>query len=168
MHTYDGASRSAVRARAARAGAGLWVSEFGEGGPCGRELALAIVRDLRELAPSAWVLWQAVSPDDWGVLRFGRGGTAAETTRQVRGVRTVHALDSAGMQLVGTDDPHSVAAVGDERFSAVVVGDAEADELVRLEVGAARAGHGRGHDRQRRLRCPPAVRDGAARTRTAR
>jgi galactan endo-1,6-beta-galactosidase len=134
-HTYYGESRAAVRARAARAGIGLWVSEYGEGSSAGHDLALAIVRDLRELVPTAWVLWQAVSADNWGVLRMSRdkrevGPTAkfavlAQFTRSIR----------PGMRLVGSDDPRSIAAVGSDRMAVVVVGDDEFDDRVRLELG---------------------------------
>ena len=136
-HSYDGESRSAVRARAARADVGLWVSEFGEGEPCGRELALAIVRDLRELAPNAWVLWQAVSPDAWGLLRFGRDAASVDVTPKFQVFARFTRSIRPGMRLVGTDDPMSVAAFGDKRFAAVIVGDPGAEQVVRVEVGAA-------------------------------
>lgn len=139
VHTYDGTSRAAVRARAARSGAGLWVSEFGEGDESGRALALGIVRDLRELAPSAWVMWQAVSPDAWGVLRLGKDGSVAEASKfdvLARFTRSIR----PGMSLVGTDDPHSVAALDEGHFSTVIVGDPDSDKIVRLEVGAERLG----------------------------
>jgi hypothetical protein len=44
------------------------------------------------------------------------------------------------MRLVGTDDPHSVAAVGGDRFSAVIVGDADAHDRIGLDVGGEMAG----------------------------
>ena len=140
VHTYDGDSRAALRDRAERAGKPLWVSEFGEGGHHGWELALAIVRDLRELAPEAWVLWQAVSPDNWGLLRLSPDGSHAEKTDKFDVFAQFTRSIRPGMRLVGTDDPMSVAAVGDGRFSAVVVGDPEVAEWVRLDVGGARLG----------------------------
>ena len=140
VHTYDGSSRSAVRSRAARAQIGLWASEYGDGGPCGREMAVAIVRDLRELAPSAWVLWQAVSPDAWGLLRFGRDGHSVTITSKFEVFARFTRSIRPGMSLVGTDDPLSVAAVGGGRFSAVVVGDAVAGQTVAIELGAVGTG----------------------------
>jgi hypothetical protein len=139
-HTYDGAARAAVRARATRAGAELWVSEYGEGEAFGRDLALAIVRDLRELAPSAWVLWQAVSPDAWGVLRLARdAASVAETPKFAVFAQFTRAI-RPGMRLVGADDPLAVAAAGDGRFSAVVVGDGDGEQEVHLDAGTARLG----------------------------
>jgi len=143
-HTYYGDARAAVRARAARAEVALWASEYGEGGPCGREMALAIVRDLRELAPSAWVLWQAVSPDAWGLLRFAREDGDVTTTPKFEVFARFSRSIRPGMTLVGTDDPRSVAASGDGVFSAVVVGDAESDEVVCIDLGSAPAGAGLG------------------------
>ncbi len=141
-HTYRGASRSAVRARAVRAGLSLWLSEFGEGGPCGYELALAIVRDLRELAPSAWVLWQAVSPDDWGLYRLTHGGSRAEVAPKFEVFSRFTRSIRPGMRLLGTDDPHSVAARGGGRLAAVLLGSLTAEEDVHLDFGAPAAGAG--------------------------
>jgi galactan endo-1,6-beta-galactosidase len=137
VHTYDGESRSAVRARAARAGVPLWVSEYGEGGLLGRELALGIVRDLRELAPSAWVLWQAVSPDAWGPLRSAKDGSAIEVTPKFAVLARFTRSIRLGMRLIGTDDPLSVAAIGGGRLSAVIVAAEDAERLVRVEVCSA-------------------------------
>jgi O-glycosyl hydrolase len=139
-HTYDGGSRAAVRARAVRAGIELWVSEYGDGEASGRDLALAIVHDLRELAPSAWVLWQAVSPDSWGVLRLSRDGSSVKQTAKFEVLARFTRSVRPGMTLVGTDDPLSVAATGVGRFSAVVVGDVEAQREVRVDVGTAALG----------------------------
>jgi O-glycosyl hydrolase len=137
VHTYDGESRSAVRARAVRAGVQLWVSEYGEGGALGRELALGIVRDLRELSPNAWVLWQAVSPDAWGPLRSAAGRSGVEATPKFAVLSRFTRAIRPGMRLVGTDDPLSVAAIGDGRFSAVIVAEGSAERLVRVEVCSA-------------------------------
>jgi hypothetical protein len=119
---------------------GLWVSEFGESSQFGRELALAIVRDLRELGPSAWVLWQAVSPDSWGVMRLSADGTTAEQGSKFDVLARFTRSIRPGMRLVGTDDPMSIAARDDARFSAVIVGDASAAQEVRVDVGSAGMG----------------------------
>ena len=137
VHTYDGASRAAVRARATRAAVPLWVSEYGDGEASGRDLALALIRDMRELAPSAWVLWQAVSPDSWGVLRLSRDGSSVRQTPKFEVLARFTRAIRPGMILVGTDDPLSVAASGGGRFTAVVVGDAEEAREVRIDVGSA-------------------------------
>lgn len=135
-HTYDGDLRASVRARAALADVGLWVSEFGEGSQFGWEMALAIVRDLRELGPSAWVLWQAVSPDSWGLMRLARNGTTVEEAAKFEVFARFTRSIRPGMRLVGTDDPMSVAARNCERVAAVVVGDASVSRNVRVDVGS--------------------------------
>jgi O-glycosyl hydrolase len=140
VHTYDGESRAAVRARAERAGAGLWVSEFGEGSQDGYDLAMAIVRDLRELAPSAWVLWQALSQDDWGVLRMAANGPTVDDSPKFAVFARFTRSIRPGMRLVGTDDPHSVAAVRGDLLSVVAVGDADAHERVAIDLGGAATG----------------------------
>lgn len=134
-HSYAGEHRSALRARAYAAGVGLWVSEYGAGDASGRALALEIVRDLRELAPSAWVLWQAVSPDDWGLLRSGaRGAIIAENPAFETFARFSRSI-RPGMRLAGTDDPRSIAALGEGVLAVVVVGGDE-PERVELDPGA--------------------------------
>lgn len=136
VHTYDGDTRAAVRARAARSRLPLWVSEFGEGGAFGRELALGIVHDLRELSPSAWVLWQAVSPDAWGPLRLGPGADVRVAPKLAVLARFTRSI-RPGMTLVGTDDPLSVAAVGHGRLAVVVVAEHNAERVVHLHVPGA-------------------------------
>jgi hypothetical protein len=44
------------------------------------------------------------------------------------------------MRLVGTDDAHSVAAVGGDLFSAVIVGDADAHERMSVDFGGGTIG----------------------------
>ena len=124
----------------ARAGVGLWVSEFGEGSSAGHDLALAVVRDLRELAPNAWVLWQAVSADHWGVLRTSRDNRNVVPTAKFAVLAQFTRSIRPGMRLVGSDDPRSIAAAAGDRLAVVLVGDDELDDRVALELGGPVAG----------------------------
>jgi len=50
----------------------LWLSEYGDGDASGYTMAEAIIHDVKELQPSAWVYWQPVEPDSpgfgWGLI----------------------------------------------------------------------------------------------------
>ena len=120
-HTYHGTRRAALRARIAREGIPLWVSEFGVGDSTGALLAETVVRDLRELAPTAWVLWQAVSPDDWGLMVSDATGRPQHDTSALEVFARFTRALRPGMRFAGCDDPCAVAAVGDDGRVAVVV-----------------------------------------------
>lgn len=68
-HAYSGAGRSTLLARAERNGVKIRMSEYGDGDGSGQKLAATILEDLKYLEASSWVNWQAVSPDNWGMLR---------------------------------------------------------------------------------------------------
>ena len=60
-HTYNGTSRTQLAAAAAAAHKRLVVSEWGAWDATGKELSQQITKDLRELKPLAWAIWQP----DW-------------------------------------------------------------------------------------------------------
>jgi len=85
-HAYKGKRRAELHNLAQRLGKNLWMSEFDMAGRVpgkghdhesmlpALDLAAAIVRDLRDLRPSAWVLWQAVENEQyciWWKFNYG-------------------------------------------------------------------------------------------------
>lgn len=60
-HTYNGTSRAQLATAAAAAHKRLVVSEWGHGDKTGKALSQQITKDLRELKPLAWAIWQP----DW-------------------------------------------------------------------------------------------------------
>jgi galactan endo-1,6-beta-galactosidase len=58
---YHGLNR--VELHRAAAGKPIWMSEYGDGDASGYTTAQAIIRDVTELQPSAWIYWQPVEPD---------------------------------------------------------------------------------------------------------
>jgi galactan endo-1,6-beta-galactosidase len=51
------------------AGKVLWNSEYGEGDGTGLRLAKNLTLDFRWLHPTAWVYWQALDGDGWGLIQ---------------------------------------------------------------------------------------------------
>lgn len=63
-HTYAGSQRTQLAAAAKAAGKRLVMSEWGSAETSGKELSQQITRDMRDLKPLAWAIWQP----DWPTL----------------------------------------------------------------------------------------------------
>ena len=125
----------------------LWQSEYGDGDASGYTMAQEIIRDVKELQPSAWVYWQPVEPAvpeyGWGLINATYVDThdhrSAEKTPLVRVNRKFYAYGQftryirSGCQLIAIDDPNSIAFYDRSSRKLVVVkvtGDApEEDKL---------------------------------------
>lgn len=125
----------------------LWQSEYGDGDASGYTLAQAIIRDVKELRPSAWIYWQPVEPDvpeyGWGLINANYVDTHDEpSSRQtllVRVNRKFYVYGQftrylrLGSQLISVGDPNSIATYDRGSSKLVVVkvtGDApEEDKL---------------------------------------
>lgn len=68
-HSYKGEKRTSLRELAEREGKNLWMSEVDDGAIAGENsdemgaalwLAQRIIKDMNELKPSAWILWQII------------------------------------------------------------------------------------------------------------
>jgi len=135
VHTYAGDDQAAVRARADSAGIDVWVSEFGVGDSSGRELAHAVVRDLRGLRPTARVLWQPVSPDSWGLLVSDANGRPVRETAALEVFARFTRAIRPGMHLVACDHRNAVAAVGVDSVAVVVDASAtKTAETLRIDL----------------------------------
>ncbi|MGI5151632.1 RICIN domain-containing protein [Plantactinospora sp. CA-294935] len=145
VHTYGTGQRTAARDVAKAEGRPLWMSEVeGSWGndftsmDSGLGMARRIIDDLRELEPSAWVLWQPVEDAEnmvaegnlqWGSIHVPFTCTAADTLATCP-IRTNTKFDTIrnfthhirpGDRLVKVDDPASIAAVKRSGRDAVVV-----------------------------------------------
>ncbi|GFJ95162.1 glycoside hydrolase [Phytohabitans rumicis] len=145
VHTYGTGQRTAARDVAKAEGRKLWMSEVE--GSWGRDftsmdsglgMARRIIDDLRELEPSAWVLWQPIEDGEnmqaegnlqWGSIHVPFTCTATDTLETCP-IRTNTKFDTIrnfthyirpGDRLVKVDDPASVAAVKKSSRGAVVV-----------------------------------------------
>ena len=119
---YRGPNR--VELRRAVGDKRLWQSEYGDGDASGYTMAQEIIRDLKELKPSAWNYWQSVEPDvpeyGWGLINANyidtRDQPSLEKTPLVRVNRKFYVYGQftrylrPGYQLIGIEDPNSIAA----------------------------------------------------------
>lgn len=71
VHGYQqgGGRRDTLYDLAKAAGRKVWNSEYGEDDASGIRLASNLNLDLRWLHPSAWVYWQVVDGDGWGLIQ---------------------------------------------------------------------------------------------------
>ena len=113
----------------------LWQSEYGDEDASGYMMAQAIIRDLKELRPTAWIYWQPVEPDvpeyGWGLINANYVDThdkaRSEKTPLVRINRKFYVFGQftryirPGCQLIGIDDPYSSAAYDRSSRRLVVV-----------------------------------------------
>jgi galactan endo-1,6-beta-galactosidase len=102
----------------------LWQSEYGDGDASGYTMARALVRDMKELRPSAWIYWQPVEPDvpdyGWGLINANYLDThdqpSADKTPLVRVNRKFYVYGQftrylrPGCRIIDMDDPSSIAA----------------------------------------------------------
>jgi len=127
----------------------LWQSEYGDGDASGYTMAQAIIRDVKELRPSAWVYWQPVEPDvpeyGWGLINADYVDThdkpSSENTPLVRVNRKFYVYGQftryvrPGSELIAVDDANSVAVYDRSSRKLVVVkvtGDIPEEETLDI------------------------------------
>ncbi|MEV8437914.1 glycoside hydrolase [Actinosynnema sp. NPDC051121] len=146
VHTYGTGSRTSARDIAKGADKPLWMSEvdgtWGTGQSFtsmepGLGIAERIVNDVRELEPSAWLLWQAIEDynpqaaagKNWGAIQipFDCPADATPTTCPIRTntkfdtLRNFTHFVRPGDRVIEVDDTSSLAAVSAGGTSASVV-----------------------------------------------
>ncbi|MFH9590576.1 RICIN domain-containing protein [Streptomyces luteogriseus] len=146
VHTYGTGMRTSARDSAKAADKRFWMSEvegtWGTGTDFtgmepGLGIATRVVEDMRELEPSAWVLWQPVEDSipqaqagkNWGSIHIPFNCTAKDTleTCPVKANTKFDTLRNfthhirPGDHFVKADDPSSVAAVRGSGRGATVV-----------------------------------------------
>jgi galactan endo-1,6-beta-galactosidase len=119
---YHGPNR--VELRRAVAIKQMWLSEYGDGDASGYTMADSIIRDVKELQPSAWIYWQPVEPDvaafGWGLINADYVDThdqpSTQKTALVRVNRKFFVIGQftryirPGYHLIEVADPSSIAA----------------------------------------------------------
>lgn len=130
---YHGPNRVELRHAAGKKP--LWQSEYGDGDESGYTMAQQIIRDLKELRPNAWIYWQAVEPDvpeyGWGLINANYIDTndqlRTEKSALVRVNRKFYVYGQftrylrPGYQILGTDEPSSIAAYDRASHKLVIV-----------------------------------------------
>ncbi|MGH3486910.1 MAG: glycoside hydrolase [Actinopolymorphaceae bacterium] len=163
VHTYGTGQRTSARDIAKGAGKKLWMSEvegsWGNGTSYtsmepGLGIATRIVDDLRELEPSAWVLWQPIEDaipqqaggGNWGSIHIPFDCTAEDTLEtcpiqpntKYDTIRNFTHHIRPGDHLVKVDDPSSVAAVKASGRGASVVHVNNTAELREVTLDLSR------------------------------
>lgn len=158
VHTYGTGRRTSVRDIAKAEQKPLWMSEIeGSWGKdftsmdSGLGMAQRIIDDLRELEPSAWVLWQPVEDAEnmvaegnlqWGSIHVPFDCTASDTL-QTCPIQTNTKFDTIrnfthyvkpGDHLVKVDGTRSIAAVSDSGATVVHTNPAATEESVTLDL----------------------------------
>ncbi|WP_436521185.1 RICIN domain-containing protein [Actinoplanes sp. HUAS TT8] len=158
VHTYGTGQRTSVRDIAKAEQKPLWMSEVeGSWGhdytsmDSGLGMAQRIVDDIRELEPSAWVLWQPIEDLDnmvaegnlqWGEIHVPFDCTATDTLTTCP-IKTNTKFDTIrnfthyirpGDHFVKIDDTRSLAAVNSTGATVVHVNPATTAESVTLDL----------------------------------
>jgi len=148
-HSYNGTRRGDLRERAAAAGKGLWMSEYGTGGgphdhnnmTSALILSAQIRRDMSELRPASWVYWQVVEREannNWGCIHADFGGSEQYwLTRQYYALAQYSSFIRPGYAIIGTDDLGTLAAY-DASGTLVLVCDNNTgqDRQIRYDLSA--------------------------------
>ncbi|WP_081913132.1 RICIN domain-containing protein [Glycomyces sp. NRRL B-16210] len=161
VHTYGTERRTSARDTAKGADKPLWMSEvegdWAEGQDytsmaSGLGIAARITDDLRELEPSAWVLWQPVEDKNeghsWGSIHVPFDCTAEdtlescpiETNTKFDTIRNFTHYIEPGDFVIATDDTSTTAAVKASGEGASVVYTNETDGTVAVTLDLSKFG----------------------------
>jgi O-glycosyl hydrolase len=137
-HSYKGSQRRELHDLSVLKGKRIWASEYGDADQSGLTMAQTIVKDLRELQPSAWIYWQAVdrSPG-WGFMRNALDGTdpTMHLNPKYYVMQNFSRYIRPGYRFVSIADPAAVAAIGPNGSLTVVAvnaGDTALDKQFHL------------------------------------
>lgn len=124
VHGYQYASgrRDTLFSLASSAKKALWQSEYGEADATGQRLASNLLLDMRWLRPTAWVYWQVLDGDGWGLIEadndkktIGSANTKffvlAQFARHIR----------PGMRILDGGSDYTVAAYDEKARKLVIV-----------------------------------------------
>lgn len=139
-HSYEGNLRSQLRGLADHHGKVLWMSEYGTGGEVphnhddvrpGMRLSAQIMKDMKEMRPSAWVYWQAVEDEgvscqedsNWGFLHADMSGSTEEyhLTKQYYYMLQYSRFLRPGCRFLEVADDNTLAAWNPEANTLTVV-----------------------------------------------
>ena len=140
----DNQARAALRKAAG--GKRIWVSEYGDDGGAGLELARTILDDLNQLRASAWVYWQPVEPfSTWGLVNaeYLEGPTMKKRGAPKWVYWKYHAFAQftrflrPGQRVLGTSHPDTVAGydAAVKRLTIITLNEGPA-QTIRYELSA--------------------------------
>lgn len=161
VHTYGTGQRTSARDLAKGSDKPLWMSEVGGAWTDGQDytsmenglgIATRITDDLRELEPSAWVLWQPIEDKNlghsWGEIQLPFDCTADDTLETCE-IQTNTKFDTIrnfthyiepGDHMIGTDNGSTVAAIKDSEDAASVVYTNNSENAVAVTLDLSKFG----------------------------
>ncbi|MFC3491574.1 glycoside hydrolase [Glycomyces rhizosphaerae] len=161
VHTYGTGQRTSARDLAKGSDKPLWMSEVGGAWTNGQDytsmenglgIATRITDDLRELEPSAWVLWQPIEDKNlghsWGEIQLPFDCTADDTLETCE-IQTNTKFDTIrnfthyiepGDHMIGTDNGSTVAAIKDSEDAASVVYTNNSENAVAVTLDLSKFG----------------------------
>ena len=134
-------ARVRLNALAQSFGKRLWMSEYGDGDASGMTLSEHILSDMRLLRPTAWVYWQAVDDNDWGLLVNPQDGVphfAYTLNPKYYVLANYSKFIRPGDTLIEIDDPHSLAAYNATSGKLVIVTTNNTAEAVNITFDVSR------------------------------
>ncbi|SDE32360.1 RICIN domain-containing protein [Glycomyces harbinensis] len=155
VHTYGTGGRTGVRDLAKGSDKPLWMSEVGGAWTDGQDytsmenglgIATRITDDLRELEPSAWVLWQPVEDRNeghsWGEIQLPFDCTAEDTLEtcpimtntKYDTIRNFTHYIEPGDHVIGTDSASATAAIEASGGGANVVYTNNSEQAIEVTL----------------------------------
>lgn len=144
VHGYQGGGgrRDVLYTLANTSGKKLWNSEYGDGDGSGRSMFTNMLLDFTWLHPTAWVYWQAVDIDGWGLLtgdNDAKSLSKASLKYYVLAHFTRHI--QPGMRILTTPDASTAAAYNDITNKLVIVaGNWDAAQNITFDLTKFRTG----------------------------
>jgi len=114
-HTYGGSKRRELQERMDMFGKPFWMSEYGDRDPSGLTMSLQILKDLKQMRPSAWCYWQVVDQtgSNWGFwdMDLNGGGHTAVTHPKLYVMANYSRFIRPGARFIEVGDDHTLAAM---------------------------------------------------------
>ncbi len=127
-HCYGGTSQHWVNHRATRDAKRLWMSEYGDGDATGMTTAHQMVKDLREMMPTAWVYWQVIDGGSgWGCIDMDLNARSQTFTvnRKYYAFAQFSQFIRPKAKFISISEPNSVCVINGSQVVIVTVSDSD-------------------------------------------
>jgi len=114
-HTYGGSKRRELQEQVDKAKKPFWMSEYGDNDATGLTMSRQILKDLKDMHPSAWCYWQVVDQprSGWGLLEMdlNKGSQKYTVNRKYYVMANYSRFIRPGAQMIEVADPNTLAAL---------------------------------------------------------
>ncbi len=122
-HTYGGSKRKELQVEVDKAKKPFWMSEYGDNDASGITMSLRILKDLKDMHPSAWCYWQVVDTpgSGWGFLEMdlNKGVQTYTVTPKYYVMANYSRFIRPGAQIIDVADPNTLAALAKDTLTLV-------------------------------------------------